>query len=281
MKWDTDRRRYVDESGRVMREAEVRQHIDEFIVHEQKEVERQTEKLFIGALTLPAFFEFLRHKITSWHSVAGSTAYGGPDQMSGEQWSRVNSKILSELEFLAGFQREAETSFAVAESIAADVVRSLEIPAGLESLVQERVTEALVRAAPSEAATVGRQAVAESLADSGASEVAASIQSVNADGLIGGTIPNRSKMYADAAYATYENNVSGRESDAGAMGVRRVSEEDDDSCEECPDLAVDDYVLFEEIRDIGDTPCGGRCRCFFEFSYEGIEPLTVDRRLTS
>jgi hypothetical protein len=285
MKWDTKRRRYTDDSGRVLTKAEVRERIEQYIAHEQREIERQSEKLFIGALTVAAFFEYLRHKITAWHSVAGSTAYGGPDEMSGEQWSRINSKILSELAFLSKFEVEAQASFQTANAIAAQVVDSLgqKIPAGLESLVEERIAQAIARAAPSEATAVARQVVAEILADSlGAKAVtiAEAVEVAGAESLIGGTIPSRAQMYTDAAYSTYENNVAARETDAGAVGVRRVCEEDEASCDECVDAASDEYSSLGDIADIGSLQCLNNCRCSFEFSYEGVEPLTIDRGLT-
>lgn len=281
MKWDPKDRRYEDEHGRPLTAAEVRERIEEYIEHEQREVDRQANKLFIGALTLSAFFELLRHKITSWHSVAGLAAYGKPDN---KQWSRINQKILSELEYLNKFEAEAEASFLAAQTIASQVVQSLgnKMPAGLESVVEERVAEALYKAAPSEAAIIARRIVAETLADSVAEAgvIAESVQVAGAELLIGATISSRSAMYVDATYSTFENSVASRERDAGAMGVRRVCEEDATSCDECVEWGGSDYVPFGEIADIGSLQCLNNCRCTFEFSYEGVEPLTIDRGLT-
>lgn len=284
MKWDPVKRRYVDDNGRVMRSVEVRKHIDEYIAAEQKQVDRQSKKLFAGAITLAAFFEFMRHKITNWHGLAGTIAYGGEDLMGDTQNERINLKILSELAYLNEFETDAEASFAAAERLASEAVSSIEIPAGLESVAQERITEALLQAAPSEAEQVIKQATIEALADSlGAEEAAAVAETLTVgatEELIGGTIESRAGMYAESLFATFENSVRDRETDAGAVGVRRVSEDDSHSCEECPALANDEFVPFDEITDIGDTICMSNCRCSFEFSYEGVEPLTVDRRLT-
>ncbi|HEX5704860.1 MAG TPA: hypothetical protein VFX97_16805 [Pyrinomonadaceae bacterium] len=281
MKWDPKDRRYEDENGHPLTQSEVRKRIEEYIEHGQREVDRQANKLFIGALSLSAFFELLRHKITSWHSVAGLAAYGEPDN---KQWSRINQKILSELDFLNRFEAEAQASFFAAETIASQVVTSLgnKIPAGLESLVEERVAQALLKAAPSEAAVVARSVVAETLADSvaEASVIAQSVEVAGAEPLIGATIPSRAGMYVDSTYGTFENSVRDRESDAGAVGVRRVSENDGNVCEDCEAWASDEYVPLSEIQDIGSGQCGSRDRCTFEFSYEGVEPLTIDRRLT-
>lgn len=285
MKWDAEKRRYV-ENGRVVREAEVRKHVDDYITNEQKEVERKAEKLLAGALTVAAFFEFLRHKITSWHSVAGSLAYGGPENTSPEQWSRINSKILSELEYLNKFETQAQASFDASQATAADLISTIgeKIPAGLETLVEERVSEALLTAAPSTAEATIRQTIANVLADSVGREeaqaVASGIQVAEVPELIGATIPSRAQMYTDAAFSTYTNNVAGREEDAGAVGVRRVCADDEASCDECVDAASDDYGSFADFIDIGTLTCLNNCRCYPEFSYEGVEPLIVDRRLT-
>lgn len=283
MKWDAKKRRYV-ENGRVLREAEVRKRVDDYIAHEQRDVERRSEKLIVGALTVTSFFDYLRHKITTWHSLIGSRAYGGRNEMGAEQWARINSKILSELKYLNQFEDEVKASFRTSQKLASAAVRSLEVPAGLETLVEERVAEALLTAAPSTAEATARQAVAEVLADSvGAQEaqvIASAVQVAEAPELIGATIPSRAQMYTDAAYSTYENNVSAREQDAGAAGVRRVCENDDSSCDDCINAASPEYQAFEDVPDIGSLTCGHRDRCSFEFSYEGVEPLTVDRRLT-
>lgn len=285
MKWDKKDRRYEDDNGRPVSPAEVRKHVDEYISHEKKDVERKAEKLFVGALTVSAFFEYLRQKVTAWHSVTGTMAYGGESQMDGKRWARVNETILSELTYLNEFETAVQASFTAAENIAGQTVAHLakDIPAGLESLVEERVTEALLRAAPSEAEAVIQATVREVLADSVGTEAASAVAeavridkaSAILDDLIGGTIPNRSKMYTDASYSTYENNVAARETDAGAL-ARRVCEEDEASCDDCVQAATDDFMSLAEVSDIGSLQCLNNCRCFYEFSYEGVEPIRID-----
>jgi hypothetical protein len=89
-------------------------------------------------------------------------------------------------------------------------------------------------------------------------------------------ISARARMYADAGYSQYAGQVKAREADAGAVGVRRVCLEDEASCQECVDLASEDYVPLSEITDIGDATCLSNCRCYMEFDYQGIEPLRID-----
>ena len=77
-------------------------------------------------------------------------------------------------------------------------------------------------------------------------------------------------------YGTYENNVRAREKDAGITLVRRVTEGDDRVCEGCDAASSDEYVAMDEIADIGTQECNSRDRCFFEFSYAGVEGLTAE-----
>lgn len=291
MRWDKEKRRWVDLSGRVVRAAELRERVDEYITKEQKDVARESKRLFIGAITVAAFFEFLRQKVTNWHSFTGSLAYGGEDEMTPERRARINQKILSELRYLNEFESAAEASFTAAETIATDAVVHLgaDIPEGLVAVVEERIREALLQAAPSDVETVIQQAIKDALADSiGATQATELAENAVIDKgaaildqLIGGTIPSRAELYAESSYATYENNVRAREEDFGATGARRVSENDSHSCDECPELAGEEFQPLDEIKDIGDTPCMSNCRCYFEFSYHGVEPLVIERRLTT
>lgn len=275
------KRRFIHPSGQTLTAADVRKHVDDQITEWQAEVDKEHQKLVLGLITLAAFFEFMRQGIQAWHGITGAIAYGGHDQMTPERWARIEEKVQSELTFLDGFQQAAEASYATAQTLADEAVTSIadQIPSGLETVVSERLAQALALAAPFEAETITRRVIADVLADSvdSAASIADSVTLGTASDLIGGTIGSRAQMYAESAFATYENNVASREQDEGAMGVRRVCEDDESSCDECPVLANEDYVPFSEITEIGDTICGSRCRCYFEFEYAGIEPLTIDR----
>jgi hypothetical protein len=71
----------------------------------------------------------------------------------------------------------------------------------------------------------------------------------------------RAMMYADSAYKTYENGVLQREKDAGAGYARRVLDDAAEHCEDCPSLATEEFLDITEVAEIGDSTCGGRCRC--------------------
>jgi hypothetical protein len=97
-------------------------------------------------------------------------------------------------------------------------------------------------------------------------------ETVTAEGLAA-----RGSMYAEAAYSTYENNVAARESDFGVTKARRVCEEDQASCDECVQAATEEFISLSEVSDIGTLTCMNNCRCYYEFSYEGVEPLRIDQ----
>jgi hypothetical protein len=82
MIWDARQRRYEDENGRPLKPAEVRQHIEDFIVSEREQVRVESARLFDGEITSEEFFAFMRRKIAAWHGTAGMIAYGGKDQMN-------------------------------------------------------------------------------------------------------------------------------------------------------------------------------------------------------
>lgn len=82
MIWDAQQRRYEDEDGRPLTPAEIREHIEEFIDSEKESVRAESERLFAREITVPEFFEFMRQKVTAWHSIAGQIAYGGEGQMN-------------------------------------------------------------------------------------------------------------------------------------------------------------------------------------------------------
>jgi hypothetical protein len=285
MRFDPVKRRYF-QGNRELSPAEVRKHVDQYVTAEQKEVDREAKRLLAGVITLAAFFEFMREKVQAWHVISGVIAYGGQSQMDSERWARIHEKVQSELTYLANFEQEAQASFTAAETAAKQAVEAIagQIPDGLETLVEERVTEALLTTAPSEAEAVATAAVEDALADSVGAETAAAVAEVVTldkagailDSLIGATIPSRAAMYPSAAYTTFETNVRERERDTGVTLARRVCAEDEASCDECVEAATDEYMPLDEVSDIGSLTCMNNCRCFFEFSFEGVEPIGIN-----
>jgi hypothetical protein len=83
----------------------------------------------------------------------------------------------------------------------------------------------------------------------------------------------RAEIYANSAYSTYENGVAVRNLESGVTRGRRVLEESAQHCDECPDLATEEFIPIDEITPIGDTPCQANCRCTIE--YEDAPPAAV------
>lgn len=81
MIWDAAQRRYEDDDSRPLTPAEVRKHIEEFISSEKEQVRVQSERLLNLEISVAQFFAFMRQKITAWHGVAGTIAYGGEGEM--------------------------------------------------------------------------------------------------------------------------------------------------------------------------------------------------------
>lgn len=287
MKWDAQKRRYIDSQGKPIPPAKVRQYVDQYIDGVQEEIDSKADELLLGTLTVAGFFAFLRDMVMSIHGNASALARGG---QKNADWGRVSERIRGEYDYLDNFEREVGRAFQAAKSIAQDaaLIASPQVPAGLETAVEERVLAAVVKNSVSDLKPAITEAVRDVLANSIGKEAAQSVASSVVENvletermkdLIWGDVKNRSRMYAEAGWSTYENEVKERESEAGAVGVRRITEADGNVCDGCAGAATEEYLPMDEVSDIGVFECGGRDRCHFEFDYHGIEPLQIDRRL--
>lgn len=279
MEWNAQRRAYVTDNGEEVSPAQVRQSIDGFIDNSRAEIDQESAKLLAGAITVAAFFAFLSSLITSMHIASSLIAYGGEDEMNNARWGRVDERLSSELAYLEAFKEQVQEAEIVTQSLAEFLANS------------SGTTD--TRAAAS--------AIAEAIQTEGRADIAAAVESAlesvgvvvdapalepiidsfgaRLESIIWGEAQSRATSYPDAAWGTYERGVKGRETDAGAVGVRRVCLDDAASCDDCPPLATEEYVGMDEIMDIGDSACMGNCRCWFEFSYLNVEPLEIDREI--
>jgi hypothetical protein len=272
MKFDPKRRLYLDDRNRVIPPRQVRKYIDEFITHEQQLVVKAAQKLITGSFLPAEFFKFMESKITGWHSIAGTIAYGGEEQMNAVRWGRINERIFSELGYLAEFESEVEASFKAVDMIANKVAIAVakEFP-DAQAEIRERVARALFTAPPSEAATIAKQSVIEVVG----SELPINV-GPEAGFLIGGTIEPRAEMYPNAIWTTHEMEMLERERDNGVTLGRRICEQDGASCEECVDAATEEFVPLDDLAEIGSLQCLNNCRCEFEFSVDGTEFATSE-----
>lgn len=295
MKWNAEHRRYEDAKGHPISPAELREDIDFYIASEQVEIDTQAAELRTGALTVAAFFLFLREKIAAMHGATAMVAYGGAEEMNPNRWALVGQRIHEELEFLKKFEQEVEKAYQTSETIASEitshVIRSPEVPDALDKVVQDRVMTAITNSSVTELDAVVSETIREVITDVAApetvealvTEVSESIidpAGARLEEMIWGNVSNRSQSYGDAAFSTFENSVKQREADAGATLARRVCEDDSRSCEDCPQLATEEYVPLDQIEDIGESACGNACRCYFEFSFQGVTEVGGGESLT-
>ena len=292
MKWNSQTRRYETAQGKPVPAKQIRDDVDAFIEDQKREVDKQSKLMLAGLLSVPLFFKWLKDKITAMHGIAGTIAYGGESEMTPERWARIGEKLSSETAYLENFERQTLLAQQRTQLLAADVARTADrvaaVPSGLDSLIESRVIEAVMQSDAAGRTVAVEDAIQGALADSIgtaeaesiAAEVARDVlESRNLDEMIWGAVESRSRQYLDSVYGQYENSVKAREGDAGAVGVRRVCEDDAASCDECIAAATDEYVAMDEILDIGDATCGGNCRCSFEFEFLGVEPLEIEREI--
>jgi len=278
MKWDPIQRRYEDAQGRPVSPAAVRKVIDSYIQIEQKIVRVEAIKMldtsvitaeeFRSLILAEEFFTFMREKVAAWHAVSGVISYGGESQMNAERWARINQKVSSELEYLTNFERETRASMRAVRAIADKIAR--EYP-DAQAALRQSLSRALLTVAPGEAEAVAKRAAVEVLNR----DVVVTVGNQASD-LIGGQIINRSEMYPDAAWATFENNVMAREFDEGVRLGRRICAEDEASCDECVAAASEGFVPLDQLDEIGSLQCMNNCRCEFEFDVEGARFATSD-----
>ena len=83
--------------------------------------------------------------------------------------------------------------------------------------------------------------------------------------LLGGRTEARAAMYADAAWQTAANTELASQQRHGTGEARRILGAAERHCVDCPGLADLGWVPIDEMVPIGDTQCGGRCKCSIEY----------------
>lgn len=79
-----------------------------------------------------------------------------------------------------------------------------------------------------------------------------------------GRFADRASMYAEAGFNTYQNGLRMREMVAGVDEERRI-QNSSRPCSDCIVEAAQSWQPMGTLRRIGDSQCGARCRCYFEF----------------
>lgn len=250
MKWDRERRVYVDDQGRTVPMVRVRRWLEEFIKANQDEIDAESSELINGLASaglIAAFFASLKRRIAAMHGAVGVVAYGGEKEMTPERWGRVGNRIAEEVAYATAFQEAVERSREITDAILQSVPLESRLEVERALILPNAVTTVVIPEIPAW------------------------------DEMIWGQVGSRARLYADSVYGTHENSVRAREQDAGVLKGRRVTEGDENVCPGCEAAASDEYVPLEQLLDIGDADCLTRCRCTIEFDYHGIEPLTIER----
>lgn len=92
------------------------------------------------------------------------------------------------------------------------------------------------------------------------------LQAVSGSIQFNGAFATRAGMYADAGYTTYQNVIRLREFEAGQDEERRtLGFVLTHHCDDCIVEADLGWQGIGTLKRIGDTQCGSRCKCNFEF----------------
>lgn len=84
------------------------------------------------------------------------------------------------------------------------------------------------------------------------------------DQALNGSLVARAALYTQAARGTFEDNMRQGAKDAGMQSERRMLGPAD-HCAGCLGQAAQGWQPIGSLLAIGDTPCGGNCRCSFSF----------------
>ncbi len=201
--------------------------------------------------------------------------------MSNVRWGRIDEKLSSELAYLGVFQEQVEESKIVTIMLAQFVAHSVGgqgVSRETLQAVESEIAATIQLTGRADVAVTVSDAVAKAGIAEPAIEIGPLIESFGdrIERIIWGEVGSRARSYADAAYGTHENSVKARENDNGAVGVRRITEGDDRVCAGCEAESSDEYVPVDEIADIGTQECAGNDRCWYQFQYAGVGPLSAE-----
>jgi cytochrome bd-type quinol oxidase subunit 1 len=76
---------------------------------------------------------------------------------------------------------------------------------------------------------------------------------------------NRTSMYSESTYRTFSQAKTNAAKVAGVLEARRILDPRAEHCEDCPELASEEWERIEVVVPIGESACGPRCRCFIQY----------------
>jgi hypothetical protein len=101
--FDTGRRRYVNARGRVIPWKAVRGAFDSVLEAHKSQVERLTERLVAGQVSVPTWRAQMAKLVKRGHTLSYEVAKGGRGQMTKADRATLKTRVAKELEYLNGF----------------------------------------------------------------------------------------------------------------------------------------------------------------------------------
>lgn len=108
--WDSQRRLYIDSRGLALTERELREALDEYIESVQRGMGKKVAEYAAGRFSTAELFAFLDEEVSALHGASGAIAYGGLEQMDPRKWSRISTRLMSELGYLAQFKQDVHAA---------------------------------------------------------------------------------------------------------------------------------------------------------------------------
>lgn len=118
--YDKKRRLYVDSRGVRLTEREIREALDDYIDSIQRNIAKKAVQFTAGEIKTAELFTFLESEVTALHGASGSIAYGGLPQMDSEKWSRIENKLITELNYLNQFRGDVQSAVSTGEPLSAE-----------------------------------------------------------------------------------------------------------------------------------------------------------------
>lgn len=188
--------RYRGLNGRFVSELQVRAEVQRVVNGMRAEMIELTNSLRAGNISLQQWYDGMRSRMKTTHTMAGAIARGGWKSMTQADWGRIGQITRRQYEFLNNFARQLQGG-----------------------------------AIPLDGRTV-----------------------------------QRSGLYAEAGWGTYQENLRVRAAQVGYTLERRVLNPAAEHCQDCVEYADQDWQPIGTLPVIGDSQCVTRCRCIFEYS---------------
>jgi len=141
--WDADAQEYVDANGKPVSDDDLRKWILLLLLLIRDNVDKLTERLTAGTLTLEEWAAAIEQELAHLHTALAIVANGGLAQMDGGKWERLATRLDFEITKFRNFVLQIEEGTLSAAQIRARI--RLYVNAGWKTFantVREREIEA-------------------------------------------------------------------------------------------------------------------------------------------